>query len=249
MKFLITIFLLFLIIPANSQEIDKLYYILGFSEDLSFPLHYQGKLKAHKRKSISIHENDLGRVYRFAEVTGFKSKKSKAEKDCFNCHQFYIFTILQSIFNSKNYYDFKYSIVTENYHGFGEVEEEKSQAFLKPNILNDATQLQMKSFLAGAYLDSGSIKGDTIKFEYQLTQNQKLEILKDFISKIEPAKFFRINERKDRLDFPDFVQGQTVLIVPNKELMDLFINEEERKKYLYQVIKIQKNSYYRFNKF
>jgi hypothetical protein len=232
MKFLIIIFLLFLIIPANSQEIDKLYYILGFSEDLSFPLHYQGKLKAHKRKSIRIHENDLGRVYRFAEVTGFKSKKSKAEKDCFNCHQFYIFTILQSIFNSKNFYDFKYSIVTENYFGFGEVEEEKSQAFLKPNILTNATQLQMKSFLAGAYLDSGSIKGDTIKFEYQLTQNQKLIILKDFISKIDEAKFFSIIERKNRPNFPAFSQGQTVVLVPNKVLLDLFRNEEERKKAL-----------------
>lgn len=230
MKFLIPIFLFFYVIPAHSQEMDKLYYTLGFSDDLSFPIHYKGKLKAQKKKSLIIHDIDLGRVYRFAEVTGFKSKKSNAEKDCFNCRQFYIFTILPSICNSKNIYDFKHSIVTENYYGFGAVAEEKSQAFLKLDILTNATQFQMKSFLAGAYLEAGSIKGDTIKFEYQMTQNQKLEIVKDFISKIEPAKFFAIKEKKERLNHPDFLRGQTVLIVPNRELMDLFIYEEERKK-------------------
>lgn len=233
MKFLIPIFLFFSIFPAHSQEMDKLYYILGFRDDLSFPLHYSGKGKSKSSKmSFRIGESDLGKVYRFSEVTGFKFKKSRAVKDCLNCHQFYNFFDIPSFYNFNNFYDVKSTTGFEFYYGFGEIEEEKKQFFLKPSIVNTATQLQMKSFLAGAYLDAGSIKGDTVKLEYQMTQNHKLLILKDFISKIDEAQFFSVIERKDRLNFPAFAQGQTVVLVPNKVLLDLFRNEEERKKAL-----------------
>ncbi len=233
MKFLIPFFLFFSIISAHSQEIDKLYYILGFNDDLSFPLNYSGKGKSKSTKmGFSVHESDLGKVFRFSEVTGFKFKKSRAEKYCFNCHQFYNFNRIPAFYKLENFYDFKYSKVIVNYYEFGEFEEEKQQGFLKPSILTNATQLQMKSFLAGAYLDAGLIKGDTIKLQYESTQNQKLIVIKDFISKIEEVNFFSIIERKDRLNFPDFVQGQTVVFVPNKMLLDLFRNEEERKKQL-----------------
>lgn len=231
MKFLIAILLLFSIIPAQSQEIDKLYYILGFSEDLSFPIHYRGKLKSGKL-GFTIHENNLDKVCRFSEVTGFKFKKCKPEEDCLNCHKMFKFIKIPSLYKLKNFYDFKDSKSKEFYYGLGEVELEKQQGFLKTNILTNATQLQMKSFLAGAYLDVGTIKGDTVKLEYFATQNQKLEILKDFINKIEPANFFGIKEQKERLNNPDFLRAQTVLMVPNMKLMDLFRNEEERKKVL-----------------
>ena len=227
MRFLITIFFMLSVTAVQSQELDKLYYILGYDWDFSIPLSYERDLKSRKM-GFEIHESNLSKVYRFSEVTGFKFKKRKPEKDCVNCHQFYEFIHIPSFYKYGNFYDFTQSRNKETVYGLGEVEVEKQHGFFKPNVLKDITQLQMKSFLAGAYLEAGSIKGDTIKFEFHQALNQKLILIKDYINAIENPKFFKVIHRDDEGD----VYGPTLLLVPNKILWDLFRNEEERKKAL-----------------
>lgn len=224
MKFLIPIFLIFSIIPAHSQEMDKFYYILGYNFDLSYPLHYQGDLKKVKM-AFEMSDHDMSKVYRFSEVTGLKFKKRRAEKDCLNCHQFYRFTKIDPTYKLNDYYYFTYTKVKEYYHGFGEVEEEKQHGFLKPSVLKNITEQQMKSYLAGAYLEAGVIKGDTVKFVFHQSLNQKLTLIKEFIEKIEEPRFFKVIHRKDENHF----YGPTLLLVPNKILWNLFKNEEDRK--------------------
>lgn len=233
MKFLITMLFMLSITTIQSQELDKLYYILGYEWDFSIPLHYESDLKSRKM-AFEINESNIGNVYRFSEVTGFKFKKRKPEKDCLNCHQFYKFINIPSLYKYGNFYDFTYSKGNETFYGLGEVEIEKQQGFFKPGVLKNITQLQMKSFLAGVYLDSGSIKGDTIKFEFHQALNQKLVLIKDYITAIEPPKYLTVIHRKDEGD----VYGPTLLLVPNKILLDLFTNEEERKNALMSVNRI-----------
>nr|WP_294927905.1 hypothetical protein [uncultured Flavobacterium sp.] len=225
MKFLITILFMLSVTTVQSQELDKLYYMLGNDTwDFSLPYHYESDLKSRKM-AFWIHESKLGKVYRFSEVTGLKFKKGKYKEECQNCHQIYKFINIPSFYKYGNFYDFTYSKVKEYYYGFGEVEVEKQQGFLKPSILKNITKLQMKSFLAGAYLDVGSIKGDTIKFEFHQALNQKLILIKDYINAIESPKFFNVIHREDEGE----VYGPTLLLVPNKILLELFRNEEERK--------------------
>lgn len=228
MKFIITLLLILSVTTVKSQELDKLYYMLGYETwDFSIPYHYVGNLKSSKM-TFEIYETDLGKAYRFSEVTGFKFEKRKPKKDCLNCHQFYKFTGIPSFYKYGNFYDFTYSKSKDFYYGFGEVEVEKQHGFYKPGVLKNATQLQMKSFLAGVYLDTGSIKGDTIKFEFHNALNQNLIIIKDFINTIEVVQHLSVKHRNDEGD----VYGPTLLLVPNKILWDLFRNEEERKKIL-----------------
>lgn len=235
MKFLITILFILSMTTVQSQELDKVYYVLGSLWDFSIPYHYKRDLKSGKM-SFEMHESNLSKVYRFSEVTGFKFKKRNPKKDCINCHEFYGFTDIPSSYKFGDFYDFKYSRSKETYYGFGEVEVEKQQGFLKLSILKNITQLQMKSFLAGAYLDAGSIKGDTIKFEFRQALNQKLVLIKDYISTIENPKFINVIHRDDEGD----VYGPTLLLVPNKILMDLFRYEEERKTALISVFNSSK---------
>jgi hypothetical protein len=215
-----------LMLPVKAQELDKLYYILGFGWDYSFPLHYEGDLKSSKM-SFNLHESRLSAGYRFSEVTGLKFKKNKPKEDCQNCHQFYSFINIPSFYKLSNFYDFMYSKTNETFYVLGEVEVEKQQGFFKPNVLKNVTQLQMKSYLAGVYLDAGSIQGDTIKFVFHQTLNQKLIVIKDFINTIEGAKFLNVIHRNDEVEVPGI--GPTLLLVPNKILWDLFRNEEDRK--------------------
>jgi hypothetical protein len=224
MRFLITIIFVLSIIRVQSQELDKLYYIHGHNADLSTPLQYAGDLKSSKM-AFTMHESDMGKIYRFSEVTGFKFKKRKHERDCDNCHQLYEFIDLPSFYNLGDFYDFKYSRSNETYYGIGEVEVERQNGFFKPSVLKNATQLQMKSFLAGAYLYEGSIKGDTVKFVFHRALNQKLIVMKDFINTIESPKYLNVIHRQDE---GDICCGPTLLLVPNKVLLDLFTNEEER---------------------
>lgn len=228
MRFLITILFILSITTVQSQELDKLYYILGFNWDYSIPRYYQGKLKSGKM-AFGGHESRMGELYRFSEVTGFKFKKGKREKDCDNCHQLYKFIDIPNIYNLDNFYDIKYVKVTTNYYGFGDVEEEKQVGFFKPSVLENVTELQMKSFLAGVYLEEGSIKGDTIKFVFHQAQNQRLKVIKDFINSIEKPKYLSVIHRQDE---QDHCCGPTLLLVPNKVLLDVFLYEEERKKAL-----------------
>lgn len=228
MKFIITLFLILSVTTSKSQELDRLYYMLGYDTwDFSLPYQYGSDLKSCKM-TFEIYETDLGKAYRFSEVTGFKFKKRKPEKDCLNCHQFYKFIGIPSFYKYGNFYDFKYSRSKEIFYGLGEVELEKQHGFYKPDILKNATQLQMKSFLAGVYLDAGSIKGDTVKFEFHNALNQNLIIIKDFINTIEGVQYLSVKHRNDEGD----LYGPTLLLVPNKILWDLFRNEEERKKIL-----------------
>lgn len=210
---------------VHSQELDKLYYIFGYEWDYSVPLNYKGDLKSSKMGFEINGSPHISKVYRFSEVTGFKFKKRKPEKDCLNCHQFYKFINIPSFYKLGDFYDFTYSQSKETYYDFGEVEVEKQQGFFKASILKNITQLQMKSFLAGAYLDAGSIKGDTIKFVFHQALNQKLILIKDFINTIENPKYLTVIHRKDEGD----MYGPTLLLVPNKILLNLFRNEEERK--------------------
>lgn len=235
MKFLIPFFIIFSILPVQSQEIDKLYYILGYNFDLSYPLNYQGELKKGKM-AFEMSDHDMGKIYRFSEVTGLKFKRNRVEKDCLNCHQFYRFTKLSPEYKLKDYYDFTCSKVKEYYYGFGEVEEEKQHGFLKSSVLKNATHLQMKSYLAGAYLEAGSIKGDTVKFVFHQFLNQKLILIKEFVEKIEEPRFFKAIHRKDEGEF----YGPTLLLIPNKTLWDLFKNEEDRKEALISSFNISK---------
>lgn len=235
MKFLIPIFLFFSIMPVQSQELDKLYYILGYSCDFSIPLEYGSDLKSLKM-TFEINESHLSEVYRFSEVTGFKFKKRKHEKDCLNCHEFYKFIGIPSFYKFGNFYDFTYSKSKDFFYGFGEVEVEKQRGFLKQSILKNMTQQQMKSFLAGAYLDAGSIKGDTVKFVFHQALNQKLTLIKGFINIIEGAQFLSVKHREDEGE----VYGPTLLLVPNKILLDLFRNEEERKNALLSSFELSK---------
>ena len=224
MKFLVPIFIFFSMIPAQSQEMDKLYYILGYNFDLSYPLHYQNDLKKVKM-GFRMSDHDMSKIYRFSEVTGFEFKRNKAEKDCLNCHQFYSFTKISPVYKLKDYYDFTYSKVKEYYYGFGEVEEEKQCGFLKSSVLKNITEQQMKSYLAGTYLEAGLIKGDTVKFVFHQFLNQKLTLIKEFVEKIEKPRFFKVIHRKDE----NHMYGPTLLMVPNKNLWNLFKNEEDRK--------------------
>lgn len=235
MKFLIPFFIIFSILPVQSQEIDKLYYILGYHFDLSYPLHYQRELKKGKM-AFEISDRDMGEIYRFSEVTGLKFKRTRAEKDCLNCHQFYRFTKLSPEYKLKDYYDFTYTKVKEYYYGFGEVEEEKQHGFLKSSVLKNITEQQMKSYLAGAYLEAGSIKGDTVKFVFHQALNQKLILIKEFVEKIEEPRFFKVIHRKDE----NHLYGPTLLLVPNKILLDLFKNEKDRKEALMSSFNISK---------
>jgi hypothetical protein len=236
MKFLITMLLILSTVSVQSQELDKLYYILGYEWDFSIPLHYKWDLKSRKM-AFEINESHLSKVYRFSEVTGFKFKKRNPENDCLNCHQFYKFIDIPSFYKYCNFYDFTYSKSNEFFYGFGEVEVEKQHGVLKPSILENITQRQMKSFLAGAYLESGTIKGDTIKFEFHRAQNQKLKLIESFINTIEKPKFLSIIHKDDE---GDIYNGPTLFLVPNKILMDLFTNEEERKNALLSSFSLSK---------
>lgn len=223
MKYLFLIFLFFSIMPVRSQEMDKLYYILGYYWDFSVPLNYEGNLESRKM-GFQMNGSKIGNIYRFSEVTGFKFKKTRAEKDCLNCHQFYRFVKIPRYYKNSNFYDFRYVKIRENYYGFGEQEVEKQQGFFKPEIFKNVTQLQMKSFLAGAYVDSGTIKGDTVKIEFHQAVNQKITLMKNFINALGGAKYLKVlpNERDGE------IYGPTLVFVPNKELLDLFKNEENR---------------------
>lgn len=224
MKFLTPIFLFFSIIPAQSQEMDKLYYILGYYWDFSVPLNYEEDLRSGKM-GFQMNGSKIGNIYRFSEVTGFKFKKKRVERDCLNCPQFYRFTKIPGYYKNSNFYDFRYVKIRENYYGFGEEEVEKQQGFFKPEIFKNVTQQQMKSFLAGAYIDSGTIKEDTVKIEFHQAVNQKITLIKSFINALGGAKYLKVlpNERDGE------IYGPTLVFVPNKILFDLFKNEEDRK--------------------
>jgi hypothetical protein len=84
----------------------------------------------------------------------------------------------------------------------------------------------MKSFLAGVYLGEGLIKGDTVKFVFHQAQNQRLTVIKDFINFIEKPKFINVTHRQDE---QEHCCGPTLVLVPNKVLLDVFLYEEERK--------------------
>lgn len=223
MKFLFPIFLFFAIMPVRSQEMDKFYYILGYYWDFSVPLNYEGNLKSEKM-GFQMNGSKIGNIYRFSEVTGFKFKKDRAERDCLNCHEFYKFIGIPSFYKLRNFYDFRYVKIRENYYGFGEEEVEKQQGFFKPEIFKNVTQQQMKSYLAGAYIDSGRMKEDTVKIEFHQAVNQKITLIKNFINAIGGAKYLKVlpNERDGE------IYGPTLVFVPNKELLDLFKNEENR---------------------
>lgn len=225
MRFLITILFILSITTVQSQELDKLYYILGYEDDLSIPLDYERDLKSRKM-AFWINESFMGKLYRFSEVTGFKFKKIKPEKGWVNLYQMYEFIGIPSFYKYGNFYDIKHVRDTTYYYGVGEVEVEKQYGFFKPSVLENVTELQMKSFLAGAYLEAGSIKGDTIKFEFHRAQNQKLKLIESFINTIEKPKFLSIIHRQDE---GDICCGPTLLLVPNKVLLDIFLYEEERK--------------------
>ncbi|MBF4471034.1 hypothetical protein [Flavobacterium sp. HJJ] len=225
MKFLVTIFFMLSIIPVHSQELDKLYYILGYNWDYSIPRTYRGDLKS-SIMGFQMHESHMGDVYRFSEVAGFKFKKRKRERDCDNCHQFYKFIDIPDFYKLGDFYDFTSSTNKETYYSVLEIEVKRQQGFFKPSVLENVTQLQMKSFLAGAYLEAGAIKGDTIKFTFHQAQNQRLTVIKDFINSIEKPKYLNVIHRQDE---QDDCCGPTLLLLPNKRLMDLFTYEEERK--------------------
>jgi hypothetical protein len=229
MRFSIVLFFMLSITTVQSQELDKLYYILGYEDDLSIPLDYERDLKSRKM-AFWINESFMGKLYRFSEVTGFKFKKIKPEKGWVNLYQMYEFIGIPSFYKYGNFYDIKHVRDTTYYYGVGEVEVEKQVGFFKPSVLENVTELQMKSFLAGVYLEAGSIKGDTIKFEFHRAQNQKLTLIKDFIISIEKPKYLRVIHRQDE---QDYCCGPTVVLMPNKVLLDVFLYEEERKKALF----------------
>lgn len=228
MRFSIVLFFMLSITTVQSQELDKLYYILGYNRDYSIPRQYTRDIKSSKM-GFGGHESFMGKLYRFSEVTGFKFKKSKPEKGWVNLYQMYKFIDIPNFYNLGNFYDIKHVRDTTYYYGVGEVEVEKQYGFFKPSVLENVTELQMKSFLAGAYLDAGSIKGDTIKFEFHQAQNQRLAVMRKFIYCIEKPKHLTVIRRQDE---QDHCCGPTVVLVPNKELLDVFLYEEERKKAL-----------------
>lgn len=223
MKFLIPIFLFFAIIPAQSQEIDKHYYMLGYQRDYSVPLNYSRDLKSRKM-GFSMNGSKKGKIFRFSEVMGFNYRKRRNYRNCQDCPPFYRFTKIPSYYNYKKFYDFKYVKVKVDYYGFEEVEELMQQGFIKQEILKNVSSHQMKSFLAGAYIESGVIKGDTVKIKFYQSVDQKLRLIKDYIEALGGTKFLKVLPK----EYESVIQGPTLVFVPNKELLDLFKNEEKR---------------------
>ena len=223
MKFLIPFFLVFIVMPVCSQEMDKQFYILGYRWDYSVPLNYTKDLQSRKM-GFSMNGSIKGKIFRFSEVTAFNYKEMRKYRNRKDYSPFYRFTKIPSYFNNKKFYDFKYVKVRVNYYGFEEVEELMQQGFIKPAILKNVSLHQMKSFLAGAYIETGVIKGDTVKIKFHQSVDQKLGLIKDYIEALGGARFLKVIPK----EFESITQGPILVFVPNKELLELFKNEENR---------------------
>lgn len=216
MKIIAVILLILASSPIKAQKFDPRFYLLGFSFDYTVPTYPKIKLE-ESRFDPWIHESDTGKVLRLSEITDLKYVKRKAKKDCSNCNEFYRLKNIPRSWKLNEFYDFEHEKEKGTKPG-------KVTGFFKSEILENATSLQIKSFLAGLYLGFGSFKGDTVLIQFDL-ENKKLKLTKDFIDKINGASFLKVIPAEKGM-----IGGVTTLIfVPNSNLRVLLLEENKRK--------------------
>lgn len=214
MKKLITIiFVTLTIFSVQGQELDPKYYLFGFSFDYSIPT-YPGTRLEMQKLNTWIHESDTGRVLRLSEVTKRDYKKRKAQKDCRNCQEYYE---LKNIpWYLGEFYNFTY------------VKKKGSRpkqvtGKVKNEVINNASDLQMKSFLAGIFNAYGSIVEDTVKFQFGHVDD-KLKITEKFIGSLDGGEFMKIIPIEKGM----FGGGPRLLLVPKGALKEILATERKR---------------------
>lgn len=213
MKELITIIFAVTILNAPAQEIDPKYYIFGRSFDYSIPT-YPGKRLERQKLNTRIHESDTGRVLRLAEVTMKEYKNGKTKEDCGNSQG--ICELKNAPWRLSDFYEFTY--VKKK----GTRPKQVTGA-VKSELIDNASALQMKSFLAGIYFEIGSVQGDTIKFQFGHVI-EKLEIAEKFINSLDGAEFMKIIPVEKGM----MGGGPLLLLVPKGDLKQTLLNERKR---------------------
>jgi hypothetical protein len=213
MKKLLTIIFTLIIFTVQSQDLDPAYYLFGLSYDYSIPT-YPGKRLERQKFNPWIHESDLGRILRLSEVTHKEFKKRKQQKNCRNCDEFYE---LKSVtWKLGEFYNFSY----EKEKG---TRPKKVKGIVKNEVIDKASEIQMKSFLAGIYFGYGTLYGDTIIFQFGHV-NSILQITVRFINSLDGAEFMKIIPVEK-----DMIGGGPILIlVPKENLKELLLTERKR---------------------
>lgn len=213
MKNLIVIIFTVTLYTVQAQDLDSKYYLFGLTFDYSIPT-YPGKRLERQKLNPWIHESDTGRLLRLSEVTGKNYRKRKPRKNCRNGHEFYE---LKNIpWRLGEFYDFIYT----KKKGVG---LKQVTGIIKREVIENATDLQMESFLAGVYNQHGSISGDTIKFQFGHV-NEKLKITLRFIEPLDGVEFMTV------IPVPDGTigGGPQLLLVPKGALKEILLNERKR---------------------
>lgn len=213
MKELITILFAVSILTASAQDLDPKYYLFGRSFDYSIST-YPGKRLERQKLNIQIRKSDTGRVLRLAEITKKEFKNGKTEKDCGNKSG--ICELKNAPWRLGDFYNFTY--VKEK-----GTRPKQVTGTVKRELIDNASDNQMKSYLAGIYFEIGSMHGDTIEFQFGHVI-EKLQIARKFIDSLDGAEYLKIITVEKGM----MGGGPLLLLVPKGELKQTFLNERNR---------------------
>lgn len=210
---LILVFLIGICSISEAQKVDPSYYLFGLSFDYSITTYT--KVNPSKQKFDPwIHESEINRGLRLSEILDKNLKKRRPKKGCRNCHEF--LKIKKIDLKIIDFYDLK----IEKANGF---RSKKFSGIVKNEKIENATENQMLSFLAGIYNGYGTISGDTIKFQFGHVDS-KLEITRKFIDLLQGSKYLNLKTLE-----PGTLGGGPLLIFIPNGVLEEYLKEEIKK--------------------
>lgn len=212
MKNLIALLCTCSILNSQGQDVDLKYYLFAITYDYSITSYHKLEKRIEKQKlNFSINKLDTGRVLRLSEATGLKLKTQRKYNTPSKFYELKnVPCKLSDLYNFTCDKQFK-------------TWQKKIEGSVKNEIIENATEHQMKSFLAGIYFQYGSTSSDTIKFQFGHI-NEKLEITKLFIERLGRHNFFKIIPTESKI----LGGGPLLLLIPNNNLKTVLFNERDR---------------------
>ncbi|MBR9832920.1 hypothetical protein GYB57_12290 [bacterium] len=213
MKYLFALLFTSTVLTLASQNLDSRYYLFGLSFDYTIPT-YSNKNIERQKINTSVHENNLEKMFRLSEVTGKSYKRRRKRRGCSNCHEFFE---LKNVQYPLGYF-YEFSSIKER-----GVRPKRVIGKIKNEVIDNATEKEVKSFLAGVYNRYGTMSGDTVVFQFGHV-NEKLELIQRFIKSLDGAEFMNtVHLEKGMIG-----GGPKMLIIPKGDLKNTFLTEQIR---------------------